>query len=144
MLKGINDADRNFSLVADFLAQIQPVVAYLSIPTRPPAEKWAQPPDGDAINRAYQILKEKVKNVEYLTGYEGNDFASTGNVEENILSITAVHPMRDDALSIFLKQAGADWTVIRRMVMHDQLTETNYKEHTFYLRKFAEPQREEI
>jgi wyosine [tRNA(Phe)-imidazoG37] synthetase (radical SAM superfamily) len=144
MLKGINDADRNFSLVADFLAQIQPAMAYLSIPTRPPAEKWAQPPDGDAINRTYQILKEKVKNVEYLTGYEGNDFASTGNVEENILSITAVHPMRDDALNIFLKQAGADWTVIRRMVMHDQLTETNYKEHTFYLRKFAEPQREEI
>jgi len=143
MLRDINDTDQNFSRVADFLAQIQPAVAYLSIPTRPPAEKWAQPPDGDVINRAYQILGEKVKNVEYLTDYEGNDFASTGNVEENILSITAVHPMRDDALRTFLRRFGADWAIIRRMVIHGQLIETEYREHKFYLRRFTVPHREE-
>jgi len=46
--------------------------------------------------------------VEYLIGYEGNAFAFTGNVEEDLLSITSVHPMREDAVKDFLKKANAE------------------------------------
>ena len=44
----------------------------------------------------------------YLIGYEGNAFAFAGNVEEDLLSISAVHPMREKAVSEFLARAGAD------------------------------------
>ena len=136
MLKHINDADQSIIQLADFLSNIHPSVAYLSIPTRPPAEDWAQPPDEDIINRAYQILRDKVKCVEYLIDYEGDNFASTGNsIEENILSITAVHPMRDDALKTFLKKSDTDWEVVRQMLKTKQLIETEYLGHRFYLRK---------
>jgi len=138
ILKGINDSGHHVSQLADFLAQIQPAVVYISIPTRPPAQEWAQPPDGNMLNRVYQVLKKKVECVEYLICYEGDAFSSTGDtVEEDVLSITAVHPMRDDALQALLEKSGKDWEVIRRMQMLDQLIESEYMGHKFYLRKFG-------
>ncbi|MFO8079490.1 MAG: hypothetical protein R6V07_04200 [Armatimonadota bacterium] len=40
--------------------------------------------------------------MKVLIGYEGNAFASTGNVAEDILSITAVAPMRREAVQDLL------------------------------------------
>ena len=94
LVAGVNDGNGGLKALAGFLARLQPDRAYLSIPTRPPAEPWALPPDEQTVNRAYQILREEVEQVRYLIGYEGNAFAFTGDVEEDLLSITAVHPMR--------------------------------------------------
>jgi hypothetical protein len=91
------------------------------------------------FNRTYQILSEKVGRVEYLIGYEGDAFAFTGDVEEDLLSITAVHPMREDAVSTFLARAGAKWEVIRRLAAEGQLIEAEYGGHTFYLRRLRRP-----
>jgi hypothetical protein len=80
-------------------------------------------------------VREKVDPVEYLIGYEGNAFAFTGDVEEDLLSITAVHPMREDAVDAFLARAGADGSVVQQLVDRGQLIETEYGERTFYMRK---------
>lgn len=138
LVANVNDTDSGLAKTADFLEILQPATAYLSIPTRPPAEKRVQPPDEHGINRAYQIFKKRLKDVEYLTGYEGNAFAFTGKVEEDILSITAVHPMRDDAVEDFLKRAGATWETIHQMVNKGLLIETEYGQNRFYLRRFRQ------
>jgi wyosine [tRNA(Phe)-imidazoG37] synthetase (radical SAM superfamily) len=106
----------------------------LAIPIRPPAEKWVKPPDKDVLNKAFQILAEKPFQVEYLIGYEGNAFAFTGDVEKDLLSITAVHPMRQDAVNEFLMRAGANWRIVDKLITQSQLTETEYKGRKFYLR----------
>ncbi len=137
LVAGVNDGEETMREVADFLARLQPAQAYVSIPTRPPAEPWTSAPEEDVINRAYQILSERVAHVEYLIGYEGNAFAFTGNVEEDLLSITAVHPMREDAVAAFLGRVGAAWDVVRRLVAQEQLVETEYGSHSFYLRKLS-------
>jgi wyosine [tRNA(Phe)-imidazoG37] synthetase (radical SAM superfamily) len=137
LVAGVNDGVEHLGEVADFLARLQPDVAYLSIPTRPPAEKWARPPDEGAINRAYQILMGRLDRVEYLIGYEGNAFAFTGDVESDLLSITSVHPMREEAVSEFLTRAGADWSVVRGLIAQDQLVEMVYEGRKFYMRKLC-------
>jgi wyosine [tRNA(Phe)-imidazoG37] synthetase (radical SAM superfamily) len=137
LVKGVNDSVDGLRKVAGFLGRLQPDRAYLAIPTRPPAEEWAQPPGEETVNRAYQVLTEKVGHVEYLIGYEGNAFAFTGNVEEDLLSITAVHPMREDAVDEFLARADADWVVVRQLVAQDQLVETEYGGRQFYLRRLS-------
>jgi wyosine [tRNA(Phe)-imidazoG37] synthetase (radical SAM superfamily) len=134
LVRGLNDSAKSFRKVANFLNHVQPVKAYLSVPTRPPAEKWVRPPDEDALNEAFQILNEKPFQVEYLIGYEGNAFAFTGNVEEDLLSITAVHPMRQDAVREFLMRAGADWQIVHKLIAQSQLTEAAYKGKKFYVR----------
>jgi len=137
LVEGVNDGDDHIKEVAGFLARLRPAIAYLAIPTRPPAEEWVHPPAEEVINRAYQIFSEKVDRVEYLIGYEGNAFAFTGNVEEDMLSITSVHPMREDAVSEFLARAGADWPVVRKLVERGQLIKTEYEGKWFYVRKLC-------
>jgi wyosine [tRNA(Phe)-imidazoG37] synthetase (radical SAM superfamily) len=135
LVAGINDGQAHLEAVADYLARLQPSIAYLSVPTRPPAEAWAHAPGGPTLNRAYQILGEKVERVEYLIGYEGNAFAFTGDVEEDLLSITAVHPMRGNAVGDYLARAGAGWPVVRRLIAENELVEVEYGGFPFYLRK---------
>jgi len=135
LVEGVNGGDDHVREVAGFLARLRPAIAYLAIPTRPPAEEWVHSPGEEVINRAYQIFSEKVGCVEYLIGYEGNDFAFTGNVEEDMLSITSVHPMREDAVSEFLARAGADWPAVHRLIAQGQLIEMAYEGRKFYMRK---------
>jgi wyosine [tRNA(Phe)-imidazoG37] synthetase (radical SAM superfamily) len=138
LVRTVNDSKDGLGKIADLLARLGPDRAYLSIPTRPPAEKWVQPPPEEIINQAYHILHERIDQVEYLIGYEGNDFAFTGNAEEDLLSITAVHPMRKEAVSNFLTRAGADWSVIQRLIDRDELIEMKYKGRKFYMRRLPE------
>lgn len=139
LVAGLNDSAALIEETAGFVARLQPDVAYLAIPTRPPAEVWVRPPAEAIINRAYQIFSDGVKRVEYLIGYEGNTFTFTGNVAEDLLSITAVHPMRAEAVRELLVRAGADWSAVDRLVGQDQLVETEYQGRTFYLRKLLHP-----
>jgi len=134
LVEGVNDSDEQIGEIADFLSLLRPATAYLSIPTRPPAEAWACPPAEQTIVRAYQLLSQRVDRVEYLIGYEGNAFALTGAVEEDLLSITAVHPMREEAVGRLLARANADWPVVRRLIAGQELIETSYEGHKFYMR----------
>ena len=135
LVEGVNDGDDHVREVADFLARLGPARAYLSIPTRPPAEEWVRPPGEEAINRAYQILSKRVDQAEYLVGYEGDAFAFTGNVQEDLLSITAVHPMREEAVSEFLARARADWSIVHQLINQGQFIEMKYEGKRFYMRK---------
>jgi wyosine [tRNA(Phe)-imidazoG37] synthetase (radical SAM superfamily) len=139
LVAGINDGQKHLTEVADFLQRLQPETAYLAVPTRPPAEEWVRAPDEETLNRAYQTLSEKLEWVEYLIGYEGDAFAFTGDVEEDLLSITAVHPMREDAVEKFLARAGAEPEALYRLVRAGRLTEAKYGDHAFYLRRIREP-----
>ena len=121
--------------IADFLEELNPNKAYIAVPTRPPAEKWVGPASEEVINLAYQLFSERLgERVEYLIGYEGNAFASTGNVVEDILSITAVHPMREEALRELLRKNNADWGVVERLLEEGKLIRLNYRGETFYMR----------
>jgi wyosine [tRNA(Phe)-imidazoG37] synthetase (radical SAM superfamily) len=107
----------------------------VSVPTRPPAEKWAEPPEEERVNEAYQVFTEHLKRVEYLIDYEGTDFTLTGDPEEDILSITAVHPMRQEALKELLLKAGMDWSMVDRLLQRGELLELVYRGRNFYMRK---------
>jgi wyosine [tRNA(Phe)-imidazoG37] synthetase (radical SAM superfamily) len=134
LIKGINDTPRSASQLAEFLDKLIPDTAYLSVPTRPPAEPQLQAPDEGTLNRVFQIISQQVEQLELLTGYEGNAFASTGDLAEDILSITAVHPMREEAVRELLGKSGEKWSLIEGMLADHRLIQTSYVGHKFYLR----------
>jgi wyosine [tRNA(Phe)-imidazoG37] synthetase (radical SAM superfamily) len=137
LIDGINYGDE-FEKLAIFLNRLKRLdKAYIAIPTRPPMEKWVKPAKEENVNAAFQAFSEKlgVTRVEYLIGYEGNAFAFTGKVEEDLLSITAVHPMRREAVKEFLKKADADWSIIEKLLREDKLVKIEYEGNIYYMRK---------
>jgi wyosine [tRNA(Phe)-imidazoG37] synthetase (radical SAM superfamily) len=138
MLVGGIDYGDELKRIAEFLAKLEKLNrAYIAIPTRPPTEKWVESAKEEVINTAYQVFSEKLgaDRVEYLIGYEGNAFAFTGKVEEDLLSITAVHPMRKDAVEEFLAKANADWRLIEELLLEGRLVELEYQGNRYYMRK---------
>ncbi len=137
LVDGVNVGDGAVLEVAEFLQKLKPNTAYLSIPTRPPAEGEVRAPDEAQLNRAYQIVSHHVDRVEYLTGYEGNSFASTGDPVEDLLSITAVHPMREEAVRELLAKTGSSWGIVQGMIDAGKLRESEYEGRKFYNRRFS-------
>ena len=134
LVEGVNDSGECAVAIADFVASLRPARAYVSVPTRPPAESWVRGPDEASLNRVFQIFAERVEHVEYLIGYEGDAFASTGDPETDLLAITAVHPMRTEALRNFLSRAGSSWGLVDRLVARGDLVATEYSGHTYFVR----------
>ena len=137
LVGGMNDGEESVGAVAAFLGDLKPDRAYLSAPTRPPAESAIRPPDEASLQRAYQIVRRRVKNVELLVSYEGDTFeAVRGSVEEEILGITAVHPMRERAVFALLDKAGEDRSLLEVMIRRCALARVEYEGETYYLRRF--------
>lgn len=139
LVKTVNDGKSCLHDIAVFLAGLKPATAFISIPTRPPALKSVCSPDENTINQAYHIFHSHIRNVECLIGYEGNAFAFTGNAATDLLSITAVHPMREDAVAAFLKKASANWEMVDRLIDQRQLLKLHFENHIFYMRRLDAP-----
>jgi len=135
LIKDVNDSEKELEAIADFISGLNHKKSYISIPIRPPTEKWVKPADEQEINTAYQIFKEKEIDVEYLIDYEGNSFAFTKNVEEDLLSITSVHPMRREGVEVFLQKANANWEVINKLLGENKLIKLQYHGKDFYMKK---------
>jgi wyosine [tRNA(Phe)-imidazoG37] synthetase (radical SAM superfamily) len=139
LIQGLNDALEELEKIAEFIRALGVKKSYILIPTRPPAEGWVRPASEKFVTAAYELFQRKAISIEYLIGYEGDAFAFTGNAEEDLLSITSVHPMREEAVRAFLEKARADWDVVRRLIQEDQLIEVEYENKKFYLRKLRSP-----
>lgn len=135
LVAGINDSKEELNAIASMLQSIKPAKSYISIPTRPPAEEWVKPPKEEVLAMAYQIFTEHGFDTELLIGYEGNAFAFTQDPKSDILSITAVHPMRKEAIEAFLNKADSSWSIIDDLVHEGKLLELKFGEHIYYARK---------
>ncbi|MEJ2345269.1 MAG: radical SAM protein [Gammaproteobacteria bacterium] len=135
LVEGVNDHPEQVAGTADFIHELGIARAYLAIPTRPPAEPGTKGPREAVLNRAYHEFSSRVPQVEYLIGYEGDAFASTGDVRHDLLGITAVHPMRQSAVRALLAKAHADWGVVDELAAEGQLVETEYQGERYYLRR---------
>jgi wyosine [tRNA(Phe)-imidazoG37] synthetase (radical SAM superfamily) len=132
-----NDNTKELAEIANFLKDVKPDKAYISIPTRPPAEKFVKAAEEAVINQAYQVFSERLERVEYLIGFEGDAFAYTGDVEKDLLSITSVHPMREESVDNLLSKADSGWRVIEKLLKENKLIELEYRDKKFYMRKIS-------
>ncbi len=132
LINGI-DYRKEIQHIAEFLSDFNPDIAYIAIPTRPPAEKWVEPADEYTLNYAFAEFSKVVK-TEFLIGYEGSEFSATGNFEDDILSITAVHPMREDAVLALLDKCGEDLSTLQKLVDDGKIIVVKYRGEKYYMR----------
>lgn len=136
LIRGVNDDAESIREVAEFLFTLRPRTAYIGIPTRPTAEAWAHPATEEVVTRTYQVLARRLPRVELLTGYEGTAFGTSGDPEEDLLGITGVHPMREDAVRELLRGSGSSWSLVERLIERGELELVEYHSHRFYVRRF--------
>ena len=141
LVAGLNDNEKTTRQLCDFLLKLQPSASYLSIPTRPPAEVEVKPPSPEALQEIIEIFAEKVPFVDLLFESEVGDFVSTGNLVEDILSITAVHPLREEALRAMISAAGGTWQVAEELLAVGKISSIFYRNERYFLRHFKDIRR---
>ena len=134
LVDGVNDGEEELRATAAFVGELSPETAYLAVPTRPPAEPWAVPPGEAALARAYEVFRTWHPRVEMLLGYEGDAFTAMGDPVADLLSITAVHPMREAAVRRLLDRGGTSRHVVSDLIEAGLLAEVRYGPHRYYLR----------
>lgn len=134
LVAGLNDSPESLKPTADFLAGIAPRTAYLAVPIRPPAVEGTQIPAEARLIAAHEVYAQRLPEVELLMGHEVGDFAHTGDAREDLLAITAVHPMREAAVRTLLAGDGAGWEVVEELLAEDGLRAVAHEGERFYLR----------
>jgi len=136
LVGGINDSTAILKQTAGLISQLKPSIAYISIPTRPPALSWVKPPDETVINEAFQIFSNEGLNTELILGFEGTNTGYTGNAMEDIINICTVHPIREDTMQELLRKDNADPTILTTLLQGNYIQKIEFESNTFYIRKF--------
>lgn len=137
LLAGVNDDEVSLAAIAGFLAQVGPRTAYVAVPTRPPAVSGVRGSDAAGLARAVRIFAERLAAVETLSGPETGRFAHTGDARDDLLAVTAVHPMREASVRELLAADRSDWSLVEELVAAGLLHVVEFEGERFYLRPLA-------
>jgi len=136
LVAGLNDTEKNTRQLCNFLLELQPLKSYLSIPTRPPAEPGITPPSPDSLQQIIKICSAQIPFMDLLFETEVGEFISTGDLAEDILSITAVHPLREEALRTMVSMSGGTWSVVEELLTTKEISSIDYRNERYFLRHF--------
>jgi wyosine [tRNA(Phe)-imidazoG37] synthetase (radical SAM superfamily) len=100
LVRGVNDSEAALRDLASALQRIQPDRIDITLPERPPAEPWVEPPDAGGLMRATAILGAAAHVVHPAEG--SFDLRGYATPVEAILAIIARHPMRAEDLEYAL------------------------------------------
>jgi wyosine [tRNA(Phe)-imidazoG37] synthetase (radical SAM superfamily) len=138
LLEGLNDGEDEIEGIASFVKDLGPAMAFLGVPTRPPALGSVRPASPEKMNLAYQAFTRAGLRTELMVGYSGDPFASTGNARADILSISAVHPMPEAGVRDLLARSGEEFSVVEELIREGLLLEVEYLGEKHYLRNFGQ------
>lgn len=136
LVNGLNDTFKNITNVSELIRRLNPGKAYLAVPIRPPYGKSVKKPEPERLNMAWQIFNDLNICTEFLTGFEGNVTAFTGNIYEDILNTTAVHPLREDSLMNLLENDNADSQVVKSLISQRLIRVVTYNGYKYYMREY--------
>lgn len=135
LVEGVNDSIEIVEKTADLVSKVNPKIAYISIPTRPPVISEIKAAQPDAINQTFQIFSQRRIYSELILGFEGTNTGYTGNAEDDILSISSVHPIREDTMLELLNKNNASFEIVNKLKDEGMIEEAIFKSKKFYIRK---------
>jgi len=137
LVEGYNDSISEIQDTAKFISNLKPNKAYISIPTRPPIEKDVKPVSEARIAEAWQMFKNQNINAETLTGFEGTDTGYTGDAEADILTISAVHPLREDTINELLEKDFADYQILEQLMQNGKIKKSTFNGFNYFIRTYS-------
>lgn len=94
LVKGVNDSEQSIRGIRKLLWAIRPDRVDVAIPTRPPSERWVEPPDPERVLMAQRLLHA----AESMSRPENGsfEFAGFGTLLEAVSGLSSRHPLRWD------------------------------------------------
>lgn len=89
------------------------------------------------ITREYQKLDALGIAVEMRTGDEGEDPACVGDFGQELLAMTAVHPVRESALQALAEKSHGDMRAVTDLPESGQLRRVRHQGETFCIRRLC-------
>jgi len=132
LVKNINDNIKEIEQVGDFLKTFRSDKSYFTIPTRPPVESFATPPDRKTLDQLSDYLLKNIQNSETLFYPESDSFYAAGEIADELLGITRVHPMREDSIIKLIKDMGGNEEILHDLIKQGLITKTIYQNTNFY------------
>ncbi|HBH23435.1 MAG TPA: radical SAM protein [Cytophagales bacterium] len=134
LIDSFNDKEAEIEKIASFLVQLQPLKAFLLTPVRPPSERMVRIPTDEKLQRAQHIFRLHGLNTELLKETNENTVGTTGNAYEDILNISAVHPIREDMMKKILEKNNSEKYVLNSLIDEKLIKVVNYRGSKYYLR----------
>jgi wyosine [tRNA(Phe)-imidazoG37] synthetase (radical SAM superfamily) len=134
LIREINDDRQSINETAQLICRINPEKAFVLTPSRPPAEGWVKVSEDDNLNTARSIFNNYRIKAELLTSGEGIDFTYSSDVENELLSIIAVHPMKETAMADFLSKANSNWDLIEQLIENKKIKKIDYSGSSFFVK----------
>ena len=136
LVDGINDNPSSIEKTAEFISKLKPTKVYILVPTRPPGEAWVRQPKKVTLEKACQIFRDKITSpVLCMADDEENKFYLDKNIAEDLLSITSVHPMKEDVIRQLLNDKNHEWSIVQNMIDDNLLEEVVFEGVKYYKRK---------
>ena len=134
LVGGLNDSREHVGRLADHLKRMKPSTAYLLVPTRPTVEASAVRPSPASVRDAYDILRRRGIHAECIIGAEADTFYFSDDFVNDLLSISSVHPLREDVLKKQAEERCIEWSVVERLVEKNLLIVCDFEGNRFYKR----------
>ncbi len=106
LVRDLNDTPEALHALAKQIARIHPDKVHLTLPERPPAEPWVQPPTEEGVRRALAILGQVAEVVH--SAQDTFDLSGYDNPQEAVIAMLARHPLRERELRAALTRWDAD------------------------------------
>lgn len=134
LVAGINEDTESVARLASFVGALEPRRAYVTVPTRPPAEAWVRAPSATTVRLVADALWAAEVPTTCLVDEEDEPFAVALDPVDDFLGIVAVHPMTETAARSYLERSGAGWPVAQRLLDEGLLVRVSLDGHA-YLRR---------
>lgn len=139
LIKDLNETASTTRDTAAFIHQLQPAVAYLAVPTRPPAVEGTSPASEVTVARAYDIFVNHGLITELLITEQTGEFGFTGDLQLDILNTAAVHPLTEQAIHSLFVKAGASTKILNDLLLDGRLRKLDYDGRVYYVRTWSSP-----
>ncbi len=131
LVAGINDDGPTVARTAAFVAALEPLRAFVAVPTRPPAEPWVRAPSREAALRAADVFRAAELPTTSLVEDLDEPFAADLEAPTGLLGIVAVHPMTETSARGYLERSGADWSVAQRLLDDGAIERVEFDGQTY-------------
>jgi wyosine [tRNA(Phe)-imidazoG37] synthetase (radical SAM superfamily) len=138
LVRGINDSSSELEEIASIVASIGPDRAYISLPLRPPAEKWVEPPGEETLAMALEIMLSRGVRTEILSSLIDGEFTLAGDLREEILRISSVHPIDRASMMDLLRRGGSDQRLLDEMLDSGELVHLEVGGREFFRRNLGD------